>query len=475
VSDGFSRSDGLPQPRRRLAYVALAISVAMSVLDGSIANTALPAIARDLHADPSASIWIVNGFQLAVTASLLAFAALGQIAGASRVYRAGVIVFVAGSLFSALARTLPLLIAARALQGFGAAAVMAISPAILREIFPRHQLGRALGLNALVVATSSAAGPTVGGFILAVAPWPWLFAVNVPFGLANIALNRALPDDERAGGSLDALSVVSSALAFTLTIWGLDGFAHREPAWSIGARLAAGIAGAVSFVRRQFALERPMIALDLFRIPAFAMAGATSFATFTAQGLAYVGLPFFFQEALGRTPLESGLLLTAWPLSIAVVAPIAGRLSDRFPVGILATIGLAVLTCGLALYALAPPHPSVAEIVFHGIVCGLGFGFFQSPNNRELIGSAPRSKTASASGLLAAIRVGGQTLGTAMVAIVFGVFGGSLVNGDAAREVVARAAPDVLWVAAACAGIATIASALRLRRARRAAEATPAR
>jgi DHA2 family multidrug resistance protein-like MFS transporter len=458
------RSDGLPQPRRRLAYLALAISVAMSVLDGSIANTALPTIARDLHADPSASIWVVNGFQLAVTASLLTFASLGHLRGPSRIYRLGVVVFVVGSLLSALARSLPLLIAARALQGIGAAAVMALSPAILRDIFPRHQLGRALGLNALVVATSAAAGPTVGGLILALAPWPWLFAINVPFGIANVALNRALPDDERAGGRLDAASVVTSALGFALTVWGLDGFAHRDAAPTIALRLAAGVVCATIFVRRQFTLERPMIALDLFRIPAFSVAAATSFATFTAQGLVYVGLPFFFQEALGRSPLESGLLLTSWPLSVAAVAPLAGRLSDRFPVGILATIGLGVLTCGLALYAGDAAHPTTIAIVLHGAVCGLGFGFFQSPNNRELIGSAPREKSASASGILASLRVGGQTVGTMLVAIVFGILGASIEGALPARDVVARAAPFVLWLGAAWSAVATVASAIRLRR-----------
>ncbi len=207
-----------------------------------------------------------------------------------------------------------------------------------------------------------------------------------------------------------------------------------------------------------------MIALDLFRIPAFAMAGATSFATFTAQGLAYVGLPFFFQEALGRTPLESGLLLTSWPLAIAVVAPIAGRLSDRFP-GRDPGDDRARRADRRTRPVRARWRTTRArsEIVLHGVVCGLGFGFFQSPNNRELIGSAPREKSASAGGLLAAIRVGGQTLGTAMVAIVFGVLGGSLVAGAHAHDLVTRAAPVVLWVATAWSGIATLASALRLR------------
>jgi MFS transporter, DHA2 family, multidrug resistance protein len=443
----------------------------MAVLDGTIANTALPTIARDLGAAPAESIWVVNGFQLAVTASLLAFAALGQLRGPSRVYRAGVIAFVAGSLACALARTLPMLIAARVFQGLGASVIMAISPAILRDIFPRAQLGRALGLNAFVVATSSAAGPALGGLILAVLPWPWLFALNVPLGVVSVAMNRALPRNERNHGWLDMPSVVTSALGFALTVWGLAGFARAEPWWTIVLRLAVGIVSGVWFVRRQFTLAQPMIALDLFRIPAFSFATTTSFATFTAQGLAYIALPFVFQLALDRTPLESGLLLTSWPLAIAVVAPLAGFLADRVAVGILATTGLAVLTLGLAAYATMPAHPTGLDIVLRGIVCGLGFGFFQSPNNRELIGSAPREKSSSASGILAAVRVSGQTVGTALVAIVFGVYGASAAGGAAPHDAVARAAPAVLWLACASAGIATVASGLRLRGTRASASA----
>jgi DHA2 family multidrug resistance protein-like MFS transporter len=434
----------------------------MAILDGSIANTALPTIARELHASPSGSIWVVNGFQLAVTASLLTFASLGDLRGPARVYRFGVVGFVVGSLFCALAHALPVLIAARALQGLGAAAIMAISPALLREIFPRSQLGISLGINALVVATSSAAGPTLGGLILAVAPWQWLFAINVPLGLINIALNRALPGDSGSGGKLDIPSALTSALAFSLAIWGLDGFARAEPAWTIALRLVAGVTFGIVFVLRQRRLTYPMVAIDLFRIPPFAFAAATSLCAFLSQGLAFVSLPFYFQEALGRTPLESGLLLTSWPLTVAVVAPFSGRLSDRFPVGILATVGLVILTIGYALYALLPPHPSALQIVLHGMVCGFGFGFFNTPNNRELMGSAPRSKSSSAAGFLATMRVSGQTIGAAAVAIVFGVFGSSMTHGSAAHEIIARATPATLWVACGWAALATIASALRL-------------
>jgi DHA2 family multidrug resistance protein-like MFS transporter len=436
----------------------------MSTLDSSIANTALPTIARDLHATPAESIWVVNGFGLAVTASLLAFASLGDLLGGARVYRAGTLIFIAGSLACALSRTLPVLIASRALQGVGAAAIMAISPALVREIFPRAQLGRAVGLNALVVGAGAASGPTIGGVLLAVLSWPWLFAINVPLGLANVLLNSVLPQDERRGNlrELDLPSVALSAIGFASTIWGLDGFARGEPIWSIVLRLVVGVGAIVAFVRRQRTLVRPMIALDLFRIPRFAFAGATSVATFAAQGLAYVSLPFFFQESLGRTPLESGLLLTSWPLGVVVAAPLAGRLSDRISPGILVTGGLAVLTVGLGLYASLGPHPSTMEIVMHGLVCGLGYGFFQSPNNRELLDSAPREKSASAGGLLATFRLSGQTFGAALVAIVFGAYGAS-AGGGAARAAIVHAAPATLWVACAFAATATVASAMRLR------------
>ncbi len=239
----------------------------------------------------------------------------------------------------------------------------------------------------------------------------------------------------------------------------------------IAIPLTIGLISGWYFIRRQFRLAQPLIALDLFRIPSFAIASATSLATFTAQGLAYIALPFFFQVALGRSPLQSGLLLSSWPLATAIVAPIAGRLSDRYPVGILATVGLTILTIGLALYATLPPDPSTAQIVTRAMICGVGFGFFQSPNNREIISTAPRAKTTSASGILAAVRVGGQTLGAAFVAIVFGVFGAHAIAGErAARDAVIQAVPAALALAASCAGLATIASALRLLRRSRAAQ-----
>lgn len=465
------RADGLPPKRRRTAYIALALATAMAVLDGSIANTALPTIARDLHADVATSVWIVNGFQLAITMSLFAFASLGRIRGARRVYGFGVGTFVVGSLLCALAHSLVALILARVVQGFGAAAIMAIAPALLRDVFPRADLGRALGVNAVVIATSAAAGPTLGGSLLAIAPWPFLFAINVPFGLANLALNRALPKSDPQPSPFDWPSAIASGLGFALAIWGFDGIGRDEAPWSIAARIVAGVAALGWFARRQFAIPRPMIDLDLFAMSRFSFAAIASFSAFVAQGLAYVALPFAFQEVLARTPLQSGLLLTSWPLTIAFVAPIAGRLSDRYSAGVLSTIGLATFAVGLASYGFVGPGASSGTILVHGILCGLGFGFFQSPNNRELIGGVPRAKTSSAAALLAALRVGGQTVGTSLVAILFGTVGASVVGGSHPAAAVAHAAPVALWSAAGFAGAAALASGLRLVRGRGSAAA----
>ncbi len=459
----------LPLGRRRRAYVALAMAAVMAVLDGSIANTALPTIARELHVTPATSVWVVNVFQLAITTALFTVAALGQARGLARVYRVGVGLFTFGSLCCALSHTFPLLVASRLLQGLGAAGIMALQPALFREVFPRDQLGRMLGINALIIATSAAAGPTIGGVILAFAPWPWLFAINVPLGIIMIALARGtLPESPGHGGRIDVPSILASAAGFGTIIYGLGGEERGQPPMLIALQLAFGIAMFAWFIQRQRRLAQPMLAIALYRNPTFSLATATSFMSFIAQGIGVVALPFAFQLGRGATPLQSGLLLTSWPIAVAVAAPIAGRLSDRYPAAILSTIGLAVFSAGLAFYATSPADAAIPLIVLHGAICGLGFGFFQSPNSRDIIGTATRAQSGSASGILAAMRVGGQTTGVALLGVVFahllGTHVGPGVTGAGANPAqVHLAVSAALWVAATSAGLAAIASAFRLR------------
>ena len=400
------------------------VGVGMASLDTSIANTALPSIAVDLHATPSASIWVVNAYQLALVATLLPFGALGEIMGYRRVYAVGLAVFTVASLACALSWSLPTLTAARVLQGLGASGMMSVNTALVRFIYPRRMLGRGVGVNAMVVAVSTALGPTAAAGILSVADWPLLFAVNVPLGLVAVTLAvRVLPDTPRALHRFDWLSGMLNAAAFGLLVFGIGEIAHSASRFVILLVLAgAALAGAV-LVRRQRGFAAPMLPLDLYRRPMFALSSLTSVCSFTAQGLAFVSLPFLFQTVLGHSAVETGLLLTPWPVMTALAAPLAGPLSDRYPPAILGGAGLAVLCAGLALMAALPADPGPAQVAWRMMVCGAGFGFFQSPNLKAIMSSAPPERSGGASGTVATSRLLGQSVGAALVALCFGIAG----------------------------------------------------
>lgn len=414
--------DGLPIPRRYWAILTIALAVTMATLDGAIANIALPTIAHDLNASPAASIWVVNAYQLAITVTLLPLASLGELFEYRRVYRVGLLIFTIASFACTISDSLTTLTLARVLQGLGAAGIMSVNTALVRFIWPRASLGRGIGYNALVVAVSAAVGPTVAAAILAVASWQWLFAINVPIGLVALFATSALPQTDRARHRFDGLSAMLNALTFGLLITGIDSFGHHEGLLAAGGEfLAAGVFGYL-LVWRQLSQAWPLLPIDLLRIPLFALSVATSVCSFVAQMLAYVSLPFYLQDHLGFSQVETGLLMTPWPLTTAIVAPVAGRLADRFPVGILNGIGLAIFAIGLALLGFLPAHPGTIAIAWRMAVCGFGFGFFQSPNNRAIIGSAPKERSGGASGMLGTARLLGQTTGAAVAALLFGIF-----------------------------------------------------
>ncbi|HET6305773.1 MAG TPA: MFS transporter [Rhodopila sp.] len=428
--------DGLSGRRLLFAVITLVIAVGMASLDTSIANTALPTIATDLNASPAASVWVVNAYQLALVVSLLPFASLGEIIGYRRVYVWGLAVFTVSSLLCALSWSLPTLTAARILQGFGASGIMSVNTALIRFIYPSRSLGRGVGNNALVVAVSTAIGPTIAAGILSLGPWQWLFAVNVPLGVVAFALAlRALPDTRRAPHRFDFASAALNAATFGCLIFGIGEAAHNANLAVTVASLAVALAAGVALIYRQLGLPAPMLPVDLYRRPMFALSSLTSVCSFVAQGLAFVSLPFYFQRVLGFSAVETGLLLTPWPVMTAIAAPIAGPLSDRFPPAILGGIGLAILCAGLALIAGLPADPGIPGIIWRMVICGSGFGFFQSPNLRAIMTSAPPERSGGASGIVATSRLMGQATGAALVALCFGLsmaHGPSLALGLAA-------------------------------------------
>jgi len=441
---------GLPLPQRYYAITVIALGVTLAVLDGAIANVALPTIARHLHASAASSIWIVNAYQLTVTISLLPLASLGDRIGYRRIYLGGLALFTIASLGCALSSSLPMLALARMVQGFGAAGVMSVNTALLRHIYPREHLGRGVAINAMVVAVASAVGPTIASGVLSVASWPWLFAVNVPIGVAAFWSGlRALPTNTPHRAPYDYLSAVMNAIVFGLLIFAVDGLGHGERYMISALELLVAIVVGWFFVRRQLTQPVPLLPIDLLRIPVFALSIGTSVCSFCAQMLAFVSLPFLLQDTLGLSQVQTGLLMTPWPLVIVGAAPLSGALSDRYSAGMLGGIGLVLLAAGLLSLATLGANPTTFDIVWRMALCGAGFGTFQSPNNRQILSSAPRERSGGASGMLGTARLTGQTLGAALVALIFGV--------------APQHGPTVaLYLAAAFALVAAVVSLMRM-------------
>jgi DHA2 family multidrug resistance protein-like MFS transporter len=454
--------DGLPHPQRGYAMVVMVLGIAVAVLDGTIVNLALPGIARELNASAAHSIWVINAYQIATLVLLLPLASLGDLIGYRRVYLVGMTLFTVSSLGAVLADSLTTLVAARTLQGLGAAGIMSVNAALVRLIYPAAKLGRGVAINSMVVAIAAVAGPSVAAAILSVASWPWLFAFNVPLGLLVLALGyKALPFNvvaPAAGARFSFGDVALNVLMFALIFIGADRLGMRSGAgegaqplaWAL---LAAGVAVGFVYLRRQRTLALPLFPVDLLRIPVFALSMGTSVTAFCAQMLSYIALPFLLLDVYGRTHLEAGLLITAWPLAIVVMAPVAGRLIGRYPDGLLGGIGLGLLATGLALLALLPHQPSNADIVWRMALCGAGFGLFQSPNNHTIVTAPPPHRSGAASGMLGTARLTGQTLGAVAIAAIFSVWNPHEGRGPFIA----------LVLAATCAAMAGIFSSLRLR------------
>jgi DHA2 family multidrug resistance protein-like MFS transporter len=469
--------DGLPGAQRRLAMVAVMTATTMSVFDGTVVNIALPQISRALNASSGAAIWVANGYLLAVAMTLATYAALSNRLGFRNLFTGGLVVFTLASLGCALSTSIEMLIGMRVLQGLGGAAMLSIAPAIHRTVFPSRLLGRILGLNAMLIATSTVIGPTLGGTLLAALSWPWLFAINVPIGVVAIGLSwRAVPATHKPSSEpFDVAGAVLSALAMGAMIMAADACSQMaDSALVHGAALKAAAYGLVAvvagvlFVWDQRHARQALLPLDMFASSRFSLAALTSLASFVGQGITFVALPFLFQNAYGYSAFQAALLFTPWPIGIMLAAPHAGRLADRHSAAVLSSAGLALFTVGLMLLALLPEKAQAWDIAWRALVCGVGFGFFQSPNNREMLSNVSRERSGSASGVLAIMRTFGQCLGAALVGIILSVCTARAlavgeVKMDAAQD--AYAIQLALWLAVAATAVATTVSVSRIRKA----------
>ena len=460
--------EGLPGAKRCIAMIAVMTSTTMAVFDGAVVNIALPQIAQTMHVLPGMAVWVSSGYLLAAAMLLACCASLANHLGFRTLFAAGIALFTMSSLGCALSTSLPMLVAMRVLQGIGGAATMSIGPAILRAIFPNRLLGQTIGLNALLIATSTAVAPIVGGVLLSIGGWPWLFAINIPLGIVALVLTlRVMPNERSAQHEpFDFLGAVLSAIALGALVMSANAFAHPATgshSTNTGIEAAAygisAIVAGTAFIVRQRHTLHPLIPLSLFSSLRFSLAALTSMVSFISQGITFIALPFLFQNVYGYSALQSALLFMPWPIGIILAAPQAGKLSDRYPPALISTCGLGCFALGLVLLANLSVQASIVNIVVSGLVCGVGFGCFQSPNNREMLSNVPRASTSYASGVLAIMRISGQCLGAAGVGSVLSAY--AVVHSAIGQEI--SAIHVCLWGAFGATATALLISLSRLR------------
>lgn len=423
---GNTAWDGMSRPKIYYAMAATFCGLFLAVLDGTICNVALPSIAQRLDISSSDSIWIVNAFQLVIMMTLLPFSSLGELWGYNKVYNTGVVVFTVGSLFCSLSVSLWQLVASRVFQGVGASMIMSVNTTMVKLIYPKKHLGKGVGLNATIVALASVAGPTIAAGILSIADWPWLFAINIPVGIVTFIMGRRfLPSNpvKVEGRRFNFKEALLNAASFGLFIGCIEAASHNVAGWEIAVGLVLFLIIGSVYVKDQLHKQYPMLPFDLLRIPVFSLSVATSILSFTSQMLAMVAMPFMLMNGFGYSPVDTGLIMTAWPFVIMFVAPLAGAMINKVHPGILGGIGLITMSAGAFLLSFLSGEPSAWNIALRLVLCGIGFGLFQSPNNHILLSSAPSHRNGSASGMLATARLVGQTTGAALVALLFEVSG----------------------------------------------------
>ena len=454
-------------PGRWLALLGVGMGVLMGTIDGSIVNIALPTLVRELHASFATVQWVVLSYLLVITALLPSAARLGDIAGKKRMYMVGLAVFTFGSLLCGLAPDGPWLIGFRALQGLGAVLVTALGAAIVTEVFPPQERGRALGVIGAVVSVGVALGPSLGGVLIGSAGWRSIFLVNIPIGIiAVFVVSRFVPESRRgaagqrfdfAGAAIMAAALICFALALTLGQgWGFT------DARSLGL-LAAAAVGLAAFLVVETRVAQPMIDLRMFRNGLFSLNLLTGLITFVMIAGNGLVLPFFLENVKGYSTLQTGLLLAVIPAIMVIVSPISGTLSDRFGPRPIIVAGLLLMTAGLLFAGTLTSDVSAIGYLLRVSLIGIGFGVFQSPNNSAIMGAAPRSQLGVASGLLALSRTLGQTAGITLMGALFAglaIAAGASDLSSAPAAAVVFAAQGTFHVAAALSAVAVLLAGL---------------
>lgn len=412
-----------PAPNPWVVLFTVVTMTFMSTLDSSIVNVALPAMQRELGVSATSIQWVSSIYLLTCCAAVLVFGRLGDMFGKVRLFQAGVALFTAGSLLCGLSTSLPALIAARVVQGIGAASATATNMGIVTEAFPSSQRGRALGIVATFVSLGLMCGPTIGGMLVAAFPWESIFLINVPIGVVSFLVGVwTLPKD--APGTpretFDIAGAITVAPAIFLVFYALTSLAESVTPFAC-VLLAIGVACMVAFVAVERQSAYPLVSFGIFRRPGVALNVVTMFFCFFAVGGTEFLLPFYLQNACGFSPDIAGLALTAIPIAMAAVGPIAGAVSDRIGSSIPCLMGLSIYAAGIFLTGVLPANATLPVIVAPMAFMAAGTGMFQSPNNSLVMGAVETSQLGFAGSLVSLVRYLGMSAGvTGGTALLYG-------------------------------------------------------
>lgn len=400
-----------------LIFSVVGTGTFMATMTASIVNVGLPPITAALHTDIPTAQWVVTGYMLVITSLLPLMGRLGDVLGRRRVYGYGFIGFTAGSLLCGLANSIGMLIGFRVLQAIGAAALMANAMAIVTGVFPQQERGKVLGMIGTMVALGSLSGPGLGGVLIELFDWHAIFYVNIPVGFLGYAgVQLVLPVDkgllEEKIDYLGAALFTGGMVSFLLTLsygteWG----------WTSAKSLACiGFAGImlVIFIWHERRIEYPMLELSIFRNWAFTAGNLAGWLSFMAMFSNSMLMPYFLHDILAFTPAQTGLIMSAFPLVMAIVAPLSGILSDKVGPVTLTTAGLGLMAVGLVLTAKLHLDSKLWLIMASQAIMGLGNGMFQSPNNSSVMSAVAPRQLGVASGVNALARNFGMVCGTAL-------------------------------------------------------------
>lgn len=422
-AESTASSQRRPAPNPWVVLFTVVTMTFMSTLDSSIVNVALPAMQHELGVSATSIQWVSSIYLLTCCAAVLIFGRLGDMFGKVRLFQAGVALFTAGSFLCGLSTSLPALIAARVVQGIGAASATATNMGIVTEAFPSSQRGRALGIVATFVSLGLMCGPTIGGMLVAAFPWESIFLINVPIGVVSFlvgawTLSKDAPGTQRE--AFDIAGAITVAPAIFLVFYALTSLAESVTVLAC-ALLAVGVACMLAFVAVERRAAYPLVSFDIFRRPGVTLNVITMFFCFFAVGGAEFLLPFYLQNACGFSPDVAGLALTAIPISMAAVGPVAGAVSDRIGSSIPCLVGLSIYAVGIFLTGVLPADATLPVIVASMAFMAAGTGMFQSPNNSLVMGAVETSQLGFAGSLVSLVRYLGMSAGvTGGTALLYG-------------------------------------------------------